>query len=236
MKTKAIFLGLALTVFAAASDQDAIKLERKYVEGDKDIYAVQIELATAGGTAGFSFTDTRVIKKVYDNGDADIEDNMSDLKNSFNGIELPKDPNLANKPVPPQTLRYDKFGKAIKGDTPTPGPGMPGIELIRSLMATSSNPISPGKSYKLDEKDPKDPKYHLTGTAKLDSVKDGVASLSSDVEVVASSTGYKPAHFKSTAQFDVAKGRMTKVDGTGTGLVVNEMPIKTMKISLNRIG
>ena len=63
MKTKLMFCTLAIVTLAFAA-QESIKLERKYKEGEKDVYKIAMQM-NMGGDVNVTLKTTQTVKKVF---------------------------------------------------------------------------------------------------------------------------------------------------------------------------
>src|SRR5437868_12532406 len=104
MKAKALIFSLALST-AVLAGQGTFRLTRSFKVGDTDIYKLHSTATMSVGDADISMKIDQTVKKVYDNGEADIENGMSDFHVIFNGSEIPT-------PIPTDkhVVHVDKHG------------------------------------------------------------------------------------------------------------------------------
>lgn len=212
MKVKSIALGMMLFAFAGAA-QDQLKLERAYKVGEQDTYAMKM-VATMGqmGEVTIQFKTSQKVVKTYDDGSADIESTTSDMKIVFGGQEMPS-PDQA-PPVVKQ--KFDKYGNPV-GKAEGGNPMMEQMNFSRFASVFGKDGLVVGKDIPIDVKNDKTKKQEVLGTAKLDSVKDGVATLLSDLKVW-TEEAEKPMKIKMTTTVDTTSAKVNSVKGTVTEL------------------
>lgn len=228
MKRATITLGIAL-VAAAFGTQQAISLQHAYKEGDKDTYVFNITATTQMGAADVNMTMNQLVKKVYENGDADIESTYTEFKILFNGNEIPV-------PTPPTaTSRFSKSGLPIS--TSQKGGMMGGMSFMKYSTMMFDKPMTVGQVIPIDEKDPKDGTT-VKGTVKVDSVADGVAKLISHMEITPAKAE-KPMKLDVTTYLDVATAKPNRLEGTATDLPADVAgsggpPVESVKFVMER--
>jgi len=226
MKAKAILLtlGLVAAVFGA---QQATTLQRTYKEGEKDSYKMHMDMTMSVGDANVSMVMNQTVKKVYDNGDADLETAFDDFHVMFGGNEVPA-------PAPPATTeRVNKFGLPVEAKK---AEGMGRMQFLRLNSAFAGKPLVVGQVITLDQADPKDPKSKVTGTAKVDSIENGIATITSDMNVF-SAAADTPMKVHMVGTFDTLSSKPVKMEGTATDVVSPQgaPPITSMKFTIERV-
>lgn len=226
MKVKNIFLGLALVAFAGAT-QGTFKFERVYKLNEKDTYKSKIDVVASMGEINVSMNIANTVKKVYDNGDADIETALSELKVSMGGQEMP-----AGSSAPPaMSQRYSKFGESI-GEM-TGGDEMTSqMNFFKYARLGVKEPMSVGQTIKISSKDEKK-KEEVSGTVKFESLTNGIAALVTELDVKKDGTE-KPMHIKMTSSIDAASSKLEKVVGTVTGVPAEGIDIDSLKFTMER--
>jgi len=230
MKTKALLFGIVLAAAAFAA-QDAVKFERAFKEGDKDTFRMSAVATTPMGAAEMNMVMSQIVKKIYENGDADIESSVSEMKITFNGMELPEG---AGPGAPKPTIqRVSKSGVPVSGRS---GGGMMGMDFTRYAGMMLDKPLEIGKVYPIEQKDEKNPNSKVEGTVKLDSVTEGVAKLITDLKVFSAQNQAKPMKVSLVSLIDVASSKPNKIDGTVSDLPEQGgMPIEGVKFSMTRL-
>ena len=79
MKAKALIFAalIATTVYAS---QDSFKFFRTYKTGDKDAYSMEMKMQSPQlGELSMQMAMSQTVKKVYENGDADIETSIDSM-------------------------------------------------------------------------------------------------------------------------------------------------------------
>ncbi len=211
MKTR-FLLAAAAIVCAALAAQDTLKLERKYVVGEKDSYKYKLSLETGQGSVDVAMTQAQAVVKVYDNGDADIESSTSGLSVKFNGQDVPV-------PAPPNqkdTRRYTKQGVPVSLTQGGRGGMQGGMAFAQFLNVLADKPLTVGQTVPVEYTLP-DEKTTVSGTVKLESLANGVAKLLSHMNVTMPQST-KPVKLVITSFVDAASSKLSKAEGTATDL------------------
>lgn len=231
-------LGLMLVVVAASAFalQDEFLLTRKYKEGDKDTYKLAVTATMAIGAADINMLMNQTVKKVYENGDADIETQIAEMRMSFGGNEMP----MPNQDMPAMSQKFDKFGRPV-GQPQTSGGGagagmMNQMSFMKFAGFTGDKPMKVGTEVKVDAKDEKDGS-HTTGTVILEKIEEGVAFINANLAVKNKQTGDTPMKIVMKSQVIVESGKLSKVDGDITNLPANEqgMTVDSVKLSMEKV-
>lgn len=226
MKAKALLAGLALISLAVAA-QDTIRLTRTFKEGEKDSYKMHSTVTMAMGDADVNFVMEQLVKKVYDNGEADVQTTMDDFHVVVNGNEVPV-------PAPPvTTMHVDKHGMPIKveGGDQT----MSRMQFMRFSSLFFDRDLKVGETIPIDYTDPKDEKSHTTGTVQLQSVTSGEAKIVASLKVT-SAASTTPMNVDMTSYVDVASSKPNRLEGIVTNMAT-ETPggtISAMKFTMER--
>ncbi len=209
MKLKLFLATLAMGTLALAANQ--VSLERKYVVGETDTYAITMKMSGAM-SMDISMTNLQTVKKVYDNGDADIENVTSDMKMSMAGTTFPSPKN------PPSTMmRMTKFGAPVNPPKSATG-ARRGMNMnFMKYTQMMAGGLEVGKSITINETDPDDPKSTVKGTVTLVGTKDGISELKSSLDVTTAETGDKPMHVDSSSWVG-AGGKINKTVAKITNL------------------
>ncbi|HMS53878.1 MAG TPA: hypothetical protein PKA27_00630 [Fimbriimonadaceae bacterium] len=233
MKIKSILLGVALFAVAGAA-QSPVSMERKYKVGETDEYKMKVDVSMSMGAVEVSMGMTQVVKKVYDNGDADIETTLKDMKIMFGGQEIPSPGDTA----PPVVMeRYNKQGVQVGKSSSAGGAGNPMAQMMNFSKFSSFIPVGGlevGKSYPVDTKDDKG-KQEAKGTIKVESIAEGVAKFLADLDVTVEGSD-KPLKVKTTSMVDVSSSKPNKVEGVVTNLPSQDgMEIESVKFVMERV-
>ncbi len=210
MKTKAIVL-LTMMGCVAFASQDAIKFVRSYKQGESDKYTMNMDMSSAMGEISIKMAMTQTVKKVYDNGDCDMETAVTSLSINAMGNEM-------SPPAPEPTVqKMNKFGSPV-GTAANKG-RMGNFDFMKYANALGDKGIKVGETVNVDYKDPDNKKKTTKGTVKLESVTDGVGKLVINLEVTNDQTAEgKPMKVAMVALVIVANGKASKIDGTITNL------------------
>ncbi len=209
---------------------DPVSFLRNYKAGDKDVYGVNIKIGASVGEIGVTMTSTQTVKKVYENGDADLETAISDLSVDAMGQHI-KPPQGE-----PTTSRVNKFGMPV-GPAPAPAGGHRspfdmGFMKYTNVMGMDAMEI--GKPVTIDQTDPNNAKSHVKGTATLVSTENGVSKITSSLDITTEQTGETPMHIESTVLVG-AGGKMTRTEAKITHLPpTGGMQIDTVDLTMER--
>src|SRR2546423_9013029 len=228
MKAKALIFALALSA-AALAGQGTFRLTRSFKVGDTDMYKLHSTATMSMGDADISMKIDQTVKKVYDNGEADIESGMSDVHVMFNGSEVPA-PISTEK----QTVHVDK-----KGMPTSLGKGAMGrLQFVRFASAFFDRDLKVGDMVPIDLADPANPKSKVTGTCQVMSFANGEAKIVADLKITDPDNA-TPANLHLVSFFDVAASKPNRVEGDVTNMNVqpdeSAPPITAMKFVMERV-
>lgn len=228
MRSKLVLLVAAAAVCAFAV-QDGQKFERKYKAGESDAYAMSMAMETGMGSIDVAMTMTQTIKKVYDNGDADIETSIGSMKINAMGNEM-------SPPAPPATTtRMNNRGVAVQASQGAAGGGRGAGGMGMLLNFSRFGAIMTAGEMKVGVAVPfEDKESGSKGTVTLESLKDGVAILISKIEV-SNPGGGAPMVVDTRSWIDAASSKLDKLEGTIKNPPgQDQMPIESMKITMAR--
>jgi len=228
MKAKLVFAALLLGSIALA--KDPVSLARNWKAGDKDVYAMKIKLNSQMGEITIEGTSTQVVKKVYDNGDADIETTNSEMK--FHGMGMDRDLPAG----PASTMRLSKFGMPVglKADGQKNPRGM-NLSFMRYALATGEN-LEVGKAVAIDKTDAENPKNKVKGTYTLVSTDNSIYKITSSMDVSTEETGDTPMHIDATSLV-AAGGKLNRTDAKITHLpATGGMQLDSVEMTMERKG
>jgi len=162
----------AIAVVCAGCGKPKLSFIKHYKVGD--VYAYHMNMTSSGQMAVNLDSDVKMtVKKVYDNGDADIDIQQQNGKMTLGGksMDMPdsaqgtQHARLTNKGVPADSSGSGALAMNI--------PGMGGL--------VPNNPMSVGDVFQVNQNE-KDGTT-VTGTMKLDSITGGIAHLTADLSV-----------------------------------------------------
>lgn len=221
MKAKISILLLAAAAFSLAG-QDVVHFTRQQKVGTLDKYKVHITGTSQYGDIDITGTRSEEVKKVYDNGDADIEAKVLSQAVTINGSEVPAPQD------PTTTFKVDKNG--IPVSTPSDQPGR--LQFGRYLSAIFNKDLKVGDSIQVDEAGP-DGKGKGTGTIKLDSVSNGDAKLM--VNLTLTHASGEPTKFVGSFLVNTTDSKLDKIDATMDTLDLGPAVITNAKFVLERV-
>jgi hypothetical protein len=220
----ACFVALLLAFAACAAD--TVKFVREYTEGQVDKFNVTIAMVFPTATWTFKALDTLTVKKVYPDGEVDIETAATDMKADVPGQDVPT-------PDQKSTRRFGKDGMPA-GDLAAGGPQ---FDYARTEALLFGRDLTVGNDVAIEWTAPKDAKSKIKGTFNVQSVKDGLATVVSKLQIWNSGTGDKPMQATFTTLIEVVTSKIQKVDGVVTDLPIGaDSPTpKQMKITRVRV-
>lgn len=226
MKTRFILPALMLAALSFAG-QEVYKFERKFKEGDKDSYKLAMSMNMNGGEVNVTMKTSQLVKKVYENGDADVETTTSDLKVNFNGQEM------SPPPQKPRTMRINKNGMPVNAQSSAGQRGM-NMNFMRYATVWGSQGLKVGETVNIDEKDANNPKNTVKGTVRLESISDGVAKLITNLDVTTDEIA-KPMKIAATILLEAGSSKMNKITGTMSGISAQGMEIEAIQFTMERV-
>ncbi len=220
MKAKISILLLALAAFSFAG-QDVIHFTRQQKVGSVDKYKVHISGGSQFGDIDVTGTRSEEVKKIYDNGDADIEAKVLSQTVTVNGTEYPAPQD------PTTTFKVDKNG------IPVAAPSTPGrLEFGRFLSKIFDKDLKVGDTIRVDQAGP-DGKGTAKGTIKLDSVANGDAKLVVDLTLTRA-TG-DPTKFTGSFLVNTTDSKLDKIDASMDSLDLGQAVLTNAKFVLERV-
>ena len=228
MRAKSVLI-LGAVVACAFAAQDGFKFERRYTGGEADTYNMSASLESSLGPIDLAMTMTQAVKKVYDNGDADIETTIESLKVNAMGRER-------DEPARPPTMsRLNKRGAPIPPAAGTPagggGQGRMGMFLnfARFAGVMSDAAMKVGVAIPFE-----DVATGTKGTVTLESITDGVAILVSKAEVK-NAEGGAPMTVDTRAWVVTASSKFNKLEGTVKNPPAQpQLSIDSIKMTMSR--
>lgn len=208
---------MVLSLIAAGAlclAQDSFNPARTYTMGEKDVYGLSMRMVAEKYDATIVGKLSYEVKKVYQNGDADMETKSYDLLFTIMGQDY-KQPEGT-----PRLLRYDKFGAAIEKNVPKDQ-----RQPIFMSYLTYRTPASmkPGETVKIAEKREDEEKTEVKGTSKLESLADGIAKVVSNLDI-SNAKQKKPTHIESIGYYDAKTSKLNRVECRLTNLDPGELP------------
>lgn len=216
MKAKLILATFALATAAFAADP--VSFERTYHVGDKDVYSMNMSMSGQMKMA-IAMTSTQTVKKVYDNGDADIEVGTSDM--TFNGNAMPS---TANRTT---TMRMTKYGVPV-GNVGGGG----GMNFARYANFYGNGGLELGKTVNIDTDD-KENGTKVHGTVLLEAQEGSLYRIVGHLDVTTKETGDQPIHVDSTS-WVAAGGKLDHSTSKITNIHMAQAPIDSIDLTMTR--
>ncbi|MFY9232940.1 MAG: hypothetical protein WAO58_00595 [Fimbriimonadaceae bacterium] len=227
MKARFLLIPVMLAAYATAG-QDSIKIIRTFKEGEKDVYDLTMKMASQMGAVDLTMTTTQTVKKIYPNGDADIENATGAGKINIMGQarDIP-----AGKST---TMRMNKFGAPVDAPKASGGQGM-NLDFINHVRGFGDYDLKLNVPVTIDFTDPKDAKSKVKGTVMLIALSEKTATVKADLSVWNAMGG--PIKMIATSVIDRASGKGEKVEVKAEKLpaeMTGGFPIESMELTLVR--
>jgi hypothetical protein len=231
MKAKFLIASILLIGSVALASDPPISFVHKYAVGDKDVYSIKMKMTASGGGMGemnMSMTSTQVVKKVYDNGDADVENSTSDMVIDVAGQHI------SPPGGPSTTTRVTKFGAPV-GAGKAAGRG-PNMNFMRYTNYMGDGALSLNTPLKIDSVDPDNPKNSVHGTATLVGTENGLSKIVTSMDVRTADTGDTAMHIDSTSWLG-ENGKLNRSEAKITNLAMaagSPMKIDAVELTMER--
>lgn len=229
-----------VALMGVPAGQDSFSFERAYVVGEKDVYSTKLSMESGLGSFDISMDRSERVAKVYPNGDADIETEISNLSVLMNGEPLQG--GTSGGAGPQKTSeKVDKYGRpsasgASRGGTTGASRrgGLGGAEFMRYMSLGEVKSIKVGETVSLDHADAQNPKTKVKGKATLVSIEAGVAKVQASIQVTQEGSS-KPVQATFTSFYDVATKKLNRTEGTLSDLPpMGQMTVEAMQIVITR--
>jgi len=128
---------------------------------------------------------------------------------------------VMNQPnAAPRIARYNKFGTAIEKGVPK---DQRQPIFMRFLTYRSEGAMKVGETVKVDETLDDEQKTQVKGTAKLESLTDGIAKVASNVEIT-NNKSKKPTKISSIGYFDAKSSKLNRAESRLLDVEPGAMP------------
>jgi hypothetical protein len=204
MKIRSLLFATLLGVVAASQAQ-TFDPSRQYKVGMTESYSMTMNMESSMGEISMSMDMKNAIKKVYENGDADVETEVSNMTVSVGGREM-------NPPAgKPTTQRMSKYGVPVGASSSRGG------NFAQMGAFFGDKELKVGEIVSFENTDKENPKRHSKGTAKLVSVENGVATIAVSIDSW-SEQADKPMHLEGTSQVDATSHSLIRFEGKATNM------------------
>jgi hypothetical protein len=201
---------------------------RTYVIGERDIYAMSLRMDTNEYSVSILGKLSYEVKKLYENGDADLETKAYDMTINVLGQEM-KQPGGDVR-----VIRYNKFGAPIERGIPK---DRRQPIFMNFLIFRPSADMKVGDKVTIDETIDGDVKTSVKGTAKLESIQDGIAKVSASISVMEPNLK-KPTRIESVGYFDAKTSKLnrseSKLEDVEPGEMPGMPPVKSITVVIER--
>lgn len=214
---------LALAGFVSA--QDSITLRRTFEKGDRDTYAARFSIKIPAGDVDISLRTRQTVGKTFDNGEAELESQLLELKTQLNGESIDRASAGQSEKI---VYRVDAMGRPLT----EPEKSAFGFRILQYAGLLADRSLCPGESADVAWTDPQRSKRRLSGRVTLASADAKVAKLISTWEVDAENGG-APMQIAMTSFIDRASGKLERASGTITG-TGGEAQVEAIQFSIER--
>ncbi|MBI5706552.1 MAG: hypothetical protein HZC36_06135 [Armatimonadetes bacterium] len=224
----ALSLVLTLTGATLAENQDTFQFSPRWTVGEKATFVLKLSMeAPQLGSIDISLDRTETALKVYENGDADVESVVSNVKVLVNGVQVEAGQQGEQK----STQKVDRFGKKVGEKAGAQG-GNP-LDFLKFLNLADGRVWKVGEALPIQFREKGPPEVTGKGTGTLVSSEGGVAKFTASMEVTTEGKD-KPAKVTFTSFYDVATGRLNKTEGTLSGLTSGPFPVDSVQVVVER--
>lgn len=208
--------------------QEGFSPARTYTLGEKDVYGLSMRMDAGQYMVSISGKLNYEVKKVHENGDADVESKAGELTIDALG-------DIIKQPAgEPRLVRYNRFGAPMEKEAPK---GQKQPIFMSFLTYRPGVAMKIGETIKVDETLENSAKTQVKGTAKLEGITDGVAKIVSKLEV-SESKAKKPTKISSIGYFDTKTSKLNRSESKLTDVDPAEMqgmpPISSITIVIER--
>jgi len=227
VKVRNVFLSV-IAVAAVAVAQDTFSPLRTYVVGEKDVYSMSMKMESEQYDVTMTGKMSYLVKKLYDNGDADLETKVYNVVMNAMGQEVQQPES------PAQVRRYNKYGVPIEKVDPK-APKQP--TFMNFLAYRNGATLKLGESMPIQEELNDEAKTKVKGKAKLDSISDGVAKVVTQLDITSKNSS-KPMHVESISYLDTKSSKLNRVESKVTNVEQSATPglpgLKSITVVLQR--
>lgn len=177
-RVNAIFIALALagaSSYAGSQSQsptpNVVRFTRHAEVGDQDLLKIEVQGSTDMGDFDFMQTQTRAIKKVYGNGDADVEISVTSQRVTLNGNNVPIElPQISQ-------IKLNKQGLPTANSVT----GRDRMNLAKYAAPLYNRDLKLGTTFHVEQTSA-DKNETIAGKVRFDSIQNGDAKFSADLE------------------------------------------------------
>lgn len=217
MKIRSVLFAALAGAALSASAQTTFNPAHNYKVGDTDSYSVKVNATSSMGPLVIAMDSVSTVKKVYDNGDADIETAISNMSLNMNGQDMPIPAGGKNS----TTSKVNKYGLPLSTSGQTRG-----MNFSQFANFLGDKELKVGDTINFDNVNPQNKNVHSKGTVKLLSIDGGKAKFTISVDTYTEGVE-KPMHMDGNLTADAANGKMLHFDGK-----VKDLPVQGQGMSV----
>lgn len=179
------------------------------------------------GSIDISLDRSETVLKVYENGDADVESVVSNVKVLVNGAQVEAGQQGEQK----SKQKIDRYGRSV-GDK-AGAQGSNPLDFLKLLNLADGRTWKVGEALQIQFKEKGPPEVTGKGSGTLVSFESGVAKFTASLEVTTAGSD-KPAKITFTSFYDAATGQLNKTEGSLSGLPAGPFPVETVQVVVER--
>jgi hypothetical protein len=223
-----VFAVMLLAFVAKA--QERITFNPTWTSGQKDSFRLAMTMGTDRGDVSLSMRLDRSVARVFDNGDAEVQSSVDELKVAFNGQEI-EGSQLASQLG--SSERLNRFGMPV-GAKAKANRGV-SIDYARYLTMFTDKGLRVGETVPVEYTDPENAKSTIRGTCTLEAIESGIARLVGKYEI-ANENATTPMKAAITTWVRVSDSKIAKSAGTISNVTSPQgVSIDAIQLSMERI-
>lgn len=193
-------------VVSFGSVAGALDLGRVYQVGETDRFSVTVQIETGAGSVDMTMRQVQVVKRLLDDGQAEVESRTDGLEAKMNGEKIPIE---GASQMPPVNLVIDRWGWQLRVPAVGRGSGA-SVAFLRYALVLPRGRLEVGRSVPVEADLPIGSR--VSGSARLVSVENGVARIIQSLEIV--SRGQSgPQTLTMTTWVETKTSRIVRVEG-----------------------
>lgn len=202
-------LAIQLVACTVLPGQETFTCAPQWKMGEKANFKIAMDITSSNGEASVKMQVGQTVLKTYDGGEADVETQVQSLAVLLNGQEV----NSAHSGGMKQVARVNRFGIPLAAKTEgEAGDRLSGLVLLL-LAAPIAQEMKVGTPSPVTHKDTRTGKVLVKGVATLEAIRDGVATIVSNLEVFAAE-GSEPSKLAVTSLVRTTDSKTIKATGT----------------------
>lgn len=195
-----------VAVVSFGTGSTALELGRAYQVGDSDRFSVAVQIETEVGSVDLTMRQVQVVKRLLEDGQAEIESRTEGLEAKMNGEKIPVE---GASQMPSVNLVVDRWGWQLRAPAVGRGSGA-SVAFLRYALVLPRNPLQVGKAVPVEADLPIGSR--IRGTAKLEEIENGVARILQTLEITTRGQD-RPQSLAMTTWVEAKTSRIIRVEG-----------------------